>query len=201
MVIAALLLAAAEPQSALEAERAFAARAQAIGQWAAFREFAAPDAVMFVPQPVKAQEWLAQQQEPRAAVQWWAAESYQSCDGRMAVNTGPWAIPSAKLVGYFTTVWRQGAAGWRWDYDGGTALKAPIAAGDVPRRVRAACRSRPAAPPFLPSPTGQSGKGTSADGTLAYQWHVRDAKGTRDFRAWLWNGRAWRLVLDQTIAE
>ena len=49
-MIAALLLMAAEPLTAIDAERAFAADAQKMGQWTAFRNYAADDAVMFVSQ-------------------------------------------------------------------------------------------------------------------------------------------------------
>ena len=50
-MIIALLLAASSP-TALDAERAFAADAQRIGQWSAFRKYADRDAVMFMPQAV-----------------------------------------------------------------------------------------------------------------------------------------------------
>ncbi len=55
--------------------------------------------MMFVPQPVKAQDWLKDRKDPPIAVQWWPAESYVSCDGTAAVNTGPWVRP--KGVGLF----------------------------------------------------------------------------------------------------
>ena len=45
-MILALLLAAAAPQTAIDAERAFVADAQTLGQWTAFRKYAADDAVM-----------------------------------------------------------------------------------------------------------------------------------------------------------
>ena len=40
-MILALLIVAAEPQTAIDAERAFAADAQKLGQWTAFRKWAA----------------------------------------------------------------------------------------------------------------------------------------------------------------
>ena len=53
MILALLLAAAAPiaPTSALDVERAFAADAQRLGQWTAFRKYAAPDALMFGRKP------------------------------------------------------------------------------------------------------------------------------------------------------
>lgn len=110
-------------QSAVDAERAFAADAHKLGQWTAFRKWAADDALIFVPQPVNAQKWLKDRKDPPVAVFWWPGRSYVSCDGSHAVNTGPWVREWGKSVGYFTTVWqRQSDGGWKWTYDAGDAL-------------------------------------------------------------------------------
>src|SRR3546814_15677912 len=58
---------AANPSAFIAAEIRFAQRAQEEGQWTAFRETAHPDAVMFVPERVKAQDWLKSQKDPAAA--------------------------------------------------------------------------------------------------------------------------------------
>ena len=79
-MIAALLLAAAAP-TAIDAERAFAADAQKLGQWSAFRKYATDDALMFVPQPTNAQSFLKDRKDPPVAVFWWPGRSYVSCDG------------------------------------------------------------------------------------------------------------------------
>lgn len=68
-----LLLAAAMPQTAADAERAFAGAARAEGQWTAFRRYAIEDSVMFARQPVKTQAFL---KDPPAGLMWWAADSY-----------------------------------------------------------------------------------------------------------------------------
>ncbi|MGN6692381.1 MAG: hypothetical protein ACTHJU_15705, partial [Sphingopyxis sp.] len=61
---------AANPSGFIAAEIAFARLAQDKGQWTAFRETAAPDAVMFVPQRVRAQDWLKSKKDPAEAVKW-----------------------------------------------------------------------------------------------------------------------------------
>ena len=135
-----LLLAAAAAQiatgtsarSAVEAERAFARDAQRVGQWTAFRKYADLDAVLFTPQVVWAHDFLAGRKDPPVPVQWWPAQSYVSCDGRIAVNTGPWVRDGGKRVGYFTTVWqRQDDGKFRWILDQGDALAEPLAAPEL----------------------------------------------------------------------
>lgn len=199
--MAALLAAApqAAAPTALDAELAFMRRAQAARQWQAFREFADKDAVMFVPQPVQAREWLSHQEEPATSVVWWAADSYASCDGGHAVNTGPWIIAPIKLNGVFTTVWRRGDAGWKWIYDGGQPVAEPRPAGDRPRTHRASCKGAPTTVPAVRYREGETGEGQSEDRTLAWRWHVA-ADGTRTFDAWLWNGKAMVPVVQDRVA-
>ena len=207
-MIAALLLAAAAP-SAIDAERAFAADAQKIGQWTAFRRYAEPSAVMFDPQAVWAQEFLQGRKDPPRAIQWWPARSFVSCDGGLAVNTGPWR--NGARNGYFTTIWvRQKDGGWKWTMDGGDALKTPLARPARPAVARASCAGlnrlravyasqTPATARIAGKPPADAGQGRSADGTLSWSWTVaRD--GARHFEAKLWNGRRYRIVLDQHIA-
>ena len=64
--------------------------AQRIGQWTAFRKYADRDAVMFTPQAVWARDFLKDRKDPPKAISWRPAHSFVSCDGRTAVNTGPW---------------------------------------------------------------------------------------------------------------
>ena len=118
-MIEALLLAAAEPAiTAIDAERAFVADAQKLGQWTAFRKWSTPDAIMFTPQAAKAHDFLKELKDPQTAVFWWPGRSFVSCDGTYAVNTGPWVRQWGKSVGYFTTVWqRQPDGSWKWIID------------------------------------------------------------------------------------
>src|SRR5207253_9389317 len=103
-MIFALLLAAAPVPTAVDAELAFARDAQRIGQWTAFRKWADRDAVVFTPQAVWARNFLQDRKDPPKAVSWRPTDSFVSCDGHTAVNTGPWFKGGAP-GGYFTTVW------------------------------------------------------------------------------------------------
>ncbi|MCA1652771.1 MAG: hypothetical protein ABR588_09885 [Sphingomicrobium sp.] len=203
----ALLLAAAAGSSAIDAEKAFARDAQHIGQWAAFRKWADRDAVMFVPQAAWARDFLKGRKEPPRAVRWQPAESIASCDGQVAVNSGPWSVPGRKVQGRFTTIWINKAAGWRWIYDGGEPLAKRLPLPQRVKLVRASCSGRPTGAPIAPppkiAPTGKSpadlGRGESGDRTLGWDWKV-GPKGARTLRVFQWTGRAYRRVLDQHIA-
>jgi len=195
-----LLLAAVSMSSpsVVDAERAYAAMAQKKGQWTAFRATAAPGAVMFVPDPVDAAEFLKDRKDPAVAVKWQPAQSYLSCDAKTGANFGPWQRPDS--VGYFTTVWTRTGRAWRWNVDFGDGLKAALPAASArltPRR--ASCRAtKPALLPRL-STVSKSGSGSSADHSLEWTWRV-EKDGSRHFLVYLWNGRSYDTVVDRTIA-
>jgi hypothetical protein len=207
-VILPLLLAIAAPtdvpparQSPVDAERAFAADAQKLGQWTAFRAWSAPDATMFTPQPVRARDFLSGRADPPSAVYWWPGASFISCDGSTAVNTGPWVREGGKAVGYFTTVWqRQSDRSWKWVYDGGDALKqARGQGGDIAPR-RATCPNLPvSAPPRIASPANaRRGAGGSHDRTLNWQWSVAP-DGSRTFVATAWDGGKHVTIVEDRV--
>lgn len=199
LLTAMLLLAAHDPETAVDAERAFNRAAQTEGQWKAFRQFMTDDAVVFTPQPELAKDALPAQ-EPKIAVQWWPAESYVSCDGQVAVNTGPWV--RTKGVGYFTTVWvRQADGHFKWVYDGGDSLTAPRALPEKPRTRTASCKPLQALNVDIAAtiPEGKKGAGQSADGTLHWGW-ATSPDGARVFNVYLWTGRTFENVLTNEIA-
>jgi hypothetical protein len=202
-MIAAILLAAAAP-TAIDAEFAFARDAQRTGQWTAFRKWADKDAVMFNPQAVWARDLLKGRKDPPRPLRWSPAHSFVSCDGRTAVNTGPWISADSKVHGYFTTVWQRSGRDWRWVYDGGDQQSGPPPPAPRPQVHRAACSRRAPGPPIVaPPPLSPSqsmntpvdnGRGQSADKTLGWDWKV-DKKGGRIFRAYLWDGVRYAQVV------
>ena len=207
-MIAALLLAASLP-SAIDAERAFARDAQRLGQWTAFRRYADRDAVMFTPQAEWAQEFLKGRKDPPASVRWWPSLSYVACDGRTAVNSGPWVSADGKVHGYFTTVWQRERGSWRWVYDGGDNLTGPLPKRLPPTIRRAACgTTAPGAPIIAPPPLTDkqarktqkdAGNGQSADKTLGWDWKV-EKDGARQFRVYLWTGSRYAQVLYNAVS-
>jgi len=208
-MIVALLLVAASAPTAIDAERAFAADAQKYGQWTAFRQYIDHDAVMFTPQAVWARDFLKDLKDPPKSVRWWPAHSFVSCDGRTAINTGPWVSGSSKNHGYFTTVWQKTKGEWRWVYDGGDGLKGPLPAVPKAQVHRASCAGKAPGAPVIPPPPltpkqarttpDDNGRGQSADKTLGWDWKV-DKKGGRKFRVYQWNGLRYAQVLVNDIA-
>jgi hypothetical protein len=202
-MIAALLLATAAVPTAVDAERAFAADAQRIGQWTAFRKYADQDAVMFTPQAVWARDFLKGRKDPPRSIRWWPTRSFVSCDGRTAVNAGGAVLPNDR-PGTFTTVWQRTDGGWKWVYDAGADARRPVARPARPRVQRASCRAKaPGAPVIAPlaltnrqarTTPEDSGRGESADKTLGWDWKV-EKNGTHRLRVFLWNGRRYATVL------
>lgn len=134
-----LLRPAANPSKVVAAELAFARAAQEKGQWTAFREFAAEDGVMFVPEPVTARDWLKGRENPAQSVQWQPHHVWSSCDGSLAVTRGAWQRPDGS-TGYFTTVWQRRSDGeYRWKLDQWDALDLPLEAPEFVRTNIADC--------------------------------------------------------------
>ena len=207
-MIAALLLAAAPVPTAIDAEHSFARDAKRIGQWSAFRKWADRDAVMFTPQAVWARNFLKALKDPPRSIGWRPVDSYVSCDGRTAVNIGPWFTQDGKLAGYFTTVWQRTTyAAWRWVYDGGIPTPAKGASRTSVQVHRATCDGRAKGAPIAPPPkltpsqsltTPQdNGRGESADKTLGWDWKVTPA-GARTLRVFQWTRGRYAEVLNVT---
>jgi hypothetical protein len=205
MIIAALLLAAAPVATAVDAEKAFSADAQKIGMWTAFRKYADRDAVMFTPQAVWVQQFLKDRKDPPKSINWRPAHSFVSCDGRTAVNTGPWFTPDGKRGGFFTTVWQRTEGKWHWVYDGGGPLDDSVKTLPMkPQAHRATCAGKAPGAPIIPPPPltskqarttpNDNGRGQSADKTLGWDWRV-DKNGGRKFRVYQWNGARYAQVL------
>lgn len=190
----------ANPTAAIAAEIAFAQLAIEKGQWTAFRETAAPDAVIFTPAMTLAQPWLKGRANPPTLLRWQPHQVWSSCDGSVMVTTGAWQKGDGH--GWFTTVWqRQSDGRYRWVFDHGASLEEPLAAPDMIAAKIADCQARstsrttagpppgargrrpqrPAkAPPVPFDPTARQGR--SDDGTLTWQVSA-DAAGTHDFSA------------------
>ena len=214
-MIAALLIAAAAAHpvakapamTAVDAEIAFARDAKRIGQWSAFRKWVDNDAVMFTPQAVWAKTFLKPLKNPPQAISWRPLHSFVSCDGRTAVNTGPWYRQDGARGGYFTTVWQRTDRGWRWVYDGGGPATGKVST-ERPKTHRASCRpAAPGAPLLAPPPLSpqearttpeDNGRGQSADKTLGWDWKV-DKNGGRNFRVFVWEGARYAQVIHNQI--
>jgi hypothetical protein len=189
----------ANPSAVVATELAFARAAQEKGQWAAFREFAADEAVMFVPQQTAAKAWLKGRAEPPVAVKWQPYEVWMSCDGSLAVTKGAWQRPNG--VGYFTTVWkRQNNGSYKWVLDQGDALKQPLPEPEMISAKVADCSKQVdtvTATSSIPEPVAQ-GEGQSTDWTLTYDWQISPS-GERQFAVHMWNGHEMQEVMSTSV--
>lgn len=190
---------AANPSAYIAAELAFARLAQDKGQWTAFRETAHDDAVMFVPQRVKAPSWLKSQKDPAEAVKWQPHAVYISCDGNSGVTTGAWQKGPA--FGYFTTVWLRDPmkGGMRWVLDHGDTLETPRAAPEFIASKQARCGARPGVAVSAGAEGEDRAVGLSADQTLSWTSTVR-ADGSRELVVRMWDGSAMETVIDDKVA-
>lgn len=190
-----------DPSSVIAAEIAFNRLAQQKGQWTAFRETAAEDAVMFVPQKILAKDWLKKQADPPASVQWSPAIVYVSCDGNLAASTGNWKRPDGS-VGYFTTLWRRDKKGrWQWILDHGDTLATAREAPEFLTGKVATCKrgARPDRPP--PPSGGKPGKGDvppPPDESLVWSADVA-ADNSRRITVRMWTGEAYETVIDDRV--
>lgn len=200
LLLALAAAAEAPPQGPIDAERAFAADAKTIGQWAAFRKWSTDDAVMFVPQPTNAHDFLKDRKDPPVAIDWWPTASYMSCDGKLAVNTGGWKRPDGS-VGYFSTVWqRQPDGTWKWVVDGGDTLKESRERPKTPLIRTARCADRSTS---IDAAAGDSstktGRGASADASLLWWWSATP-DGGHVFSAAMYDGKTMVTVIADKIA-
>ena len=184
MIALALLATAAAAQSVEAAERAFASMAQTGGQWAAFRKFAAPDAIMLIDGPQPALPFLEKLKEPPQPVMWWPARTVTSCDGSLAFSTGPWRRRGGTQTGKYNTIWRHDGSGWHWVFDGGSSptegeTGAGIPAGDMVSAKRGLKCRRPVW--GTPEPGAVAG-GASLDDSL--RWRIDKAEAGYRLRVW-----------------
>lgn len=183
-----------DPSSVFAAEIAFNRLAREKGQWTAFRETAAEDAIMFVPQRVFAKSWLKGRADPPQPVSWTPSLVHVSCDGNLAASTGNWRKPDGS-VGYFTTIWRRDKKGaWKWILDHGDTLAQPRQGSEFLTGKVATCKRRERA-----APSAASKDQPPADESLIWTADVAP-DGSRRVVVRAWNGSDYDVVIDDRVA-
>lgn len=194
----------ANPSAIIAAEIAFNQLAQQKGQWTAFRETAAKDAVMFVPQPTAALDWLKGRADPAVSVKWQPHKAIMSCDGKTGVTTGAWQKPDGS-VGYFTTVWQfietnsRGDGEWKWVLDHGDTLTGPRAPKEMIETQVASCKGRAPATIAAPPEGAIMKTGYARDQSLSYAYVVQP-DGARTIEVKLWNGETTETIITDQVA-
>ncbi|HWT11124.1 MAG TPA: hypothetical protein VN231_00050 [Allosphingosinicella sp.] len=113
----------------IAAERAFAAETRERGFRDGFLAWVAPDGFTFHPGPTPARPGLeALPAEPPAGppLYWWPQFAGVAVSGDLGFTSGGASIP----VRYFTVWQRQADGRWKWIYDGGPRLDAPLPGGE-----------------------------------------------------------------------
>jgi hypothetical protein len=207
---------AAQPSAIVAAELAFARAAREQGQWTAFRQFAAPGALLHgADGPIAIEPWLATKADPRVAVQWKPRAVVISCDGALAVSQSRYRDPEGK-VGNVLAVWeRQPSGEYRYIFhaSGDDVPQPPpqkaledgnilVTAIDAVTGMIASCpRGGSEIPPPPAIALGEDGKADarlSRDGTLRWRWEHR-ADGTRYAAAeYFYEGR-WLTAFEQSL--
>lgn len=204
----------ANPSAIIAAEIGFNRLAQDKGQWTAFRETAAKQATMFVPEAVDAQTWLRGRTDPAKSVKWQPHKAFMSCDGKTGVTTGAWQRPDGS-TGYFTTVWfwvekgkpdprlpanAMGEGEWKWVLDHGDALTTARPTPEIIETKIASCKGRANAPINAPDEGVQMKTMFSRDQSLNWEWQLRPDK-SRTVTVRLWNGVDFDDVLTDKVAK
>ncbi|MER8124725.1 hypothetical protein ABS198_20810, partial [Acinetobacter baumannii] len=85
-----------------------------------FLKHAAPEAILFAPDPVKVADYFgARPDKPNPPLVWWPVWAGVARSGDLGFTSGPSTF-DGKPNGWFFTVWtRQPDGGWKWVYDGG----------------------------------------------------------------------------------
>lgn len=183
-----------DPSSVFAAEIAFNRLARDKGQWTAFRQTAADDAVMFMPQRVLAKQWLKGRDDPPKPVSWTPSVVHVSCDGNLAASTGNWQRSDGS-VGYFTTIWRRDKKGaWKWILDHGDRLAEPRKAPEFLVGKVATCKRRERGPEGSAKPSAPP-----SDESLTWSADVAD-DGSRRVTVRVWNGGEYETVIDDRVA-
>jgi hypothetical protein len=199
------------PSAIVAAELAFARAAQEKGQWTAFADYATDDAVMFVPEAVRAKTWLKGRANPAEAVRWQPHQVWASCDGTLAASKGAWQRPDGS-TGYFTTLWsRQRNGAYKWVLDQGDSVAQPLEApamiggtvADCPARTNRFERGERLPSATLTAPACDAGTcrggGASADGTLVYGYSVAPS-GARELTVQLRQQGEMREILRSDVS-
>lgn len=206
----------AQPGNVAASDIAFARAARDEGAGAAFRRFAADDAIVHLPNgPVPAGAWLAGGSGAGPAADWAPREVWSSCDGSLAVTFGR-SRDAAGLVGSYVTAWERTRRGGqhRWTYYAQVLddpQPPPRRRPEVPEGPNvivveefdsiagrtADCTVRTGLMP-LPAPDARMAGDRAEDGTLSWRWEHRTREGGRFVVEYLREGR-WQEALDFTI--
>jgi ketosteroid isomerase-like protein len=184
-------------------EQAFAQTVGQIGIGRGFRKYAAPDAVMFLPDPAPAGPYLQTAQAPGELV-WRPQFIGVAPSSDLAFSLGPSLYRTAGKAegGFYMTIWKRGAdGGWQFTLDRDAAM--PAAAFDRPPRPLVVLAADPAAKPDQAQGLREADAGLdmdlSRDNPMAFASRLEDqAVVVRSNRPVAWGRRKALKLLSET---
>lgn len=184
-----------------DTDRAMALLGKTNGPLAALAAQSAPRAVVLVDKPLNAREWLEATPEFSVPVDWEPHRILISCDGEMAVTTGP--ISWGDVPGYYTTLWSRfetswGEPIWRWVASHGDGLPEPLGEPASPRIEAASCAGTPGVPISAAAEGVIQESRVAPDQSLIFGWRVMP-DGSRTVTARLWDGERHRVALTDRV--
>jgi hypothetical protein len=182
-----------DPSAVIAADLALSREARDRGEAEALRRTAADQAVVLVPRPAPADQWLKGRRPSGLSIRWEPRTVWASCDGGFAATRGAWNRGSDR--GDYLALWqRQPKGEWRWLLHENGPAAAPAGEPEMIAGKVAECTGLPPRPPgFVPQPAVPLGD-ASRDGSLEWKATVGPGCGvTIAVRAW--DGRAMREVL------
>lgn len=127
---------AAEYQSLINTERAFAKKSMDTNAREAFLAFIADDGMLFDPEPALGKPVWEKRPAPAFTLDWWPTYADISRSADLGWTTGPWELKlqdGTKIHGYFSTVWRKQADGtWKFVTDMGASMPEAAKRGGEP---------------------------------------------------------------------
>jgi hypothetical protein len=208
----------ANPSALIAAELAVERVAVEKGQWLAFRQAAAPGAMLALPgamqaaqesdhgQPLLAEPFLKDRAEPVVAMEWQVHAVWSSCDGSYGVTRGAYHGPEGS--GSFVTVWQRQEknVGYKWLLRLERALAEPPPEPEMISALVADC-PKPGAdgPPAPPAPSRRDQPETAppinpldaASDDDTFSWTVSTGPdGARQFVLKMRRQGEMRLILD-----
>lgn len=186
----------ANPSALIAAELALGRLARKDGEWKALRETAADEAEMFVPERVRAADWLKTRDGPGEPTRRDGRSVWMSCDGSFGVVHGIWQRRGN--TGGFVTVWqRQKDRSYKWLLDfrdaGGEVDAKPQ--GDTLEMITARvadCLSNQGS-----VPSGDFQFSASKDRSIHWREGLL-ADGRWDFGLQGWNGQDYAVLFEFT---
>ncbi len=196
-----ILKLSANPSAIVAEEIALEQAANSKGMAKALRDFAAPDAIMFVPEPTSILSYLKSNPllpAPDTDVH----KIIMSCDGKTGVATGAWTNKGA--AGYFTNVWRRyerpdGNGKWLLVFIHNDKLQVPRPKPDYIATQTASCKGNASVLLTAPADGVQLKKSLSSDQSLSWTWQYRPNK-SRELEVAIWDGKVMTEVLDDEVA-